>query len=111
MQPAELQRGFFVSIANFKSSSTQQEVQFVKNGPILSEMNNKAAYALWQGYLDKSLPLQPVTFWSPKNASTMRLKATLKGQSHRDATLEMPASTTIVFLWYSAPLLHHKSHF
>ena len=47
-----------VSIASLKSSSIQHDVHLVNYGPILSQIDHKAGYALGRGYLvfDRSLP-------------------------------------------------------
>lgn len=40
-----------VSVASFKSTSTQHNVHFINDGPYLSKMDDKAGYALGHGYL------------------------------------------------------------
>ena len=40
-----------VSVASFKSSSTQRDVHLVNYDPIYFKIDNKAEYALGRGYL------------------------------------------------------------
>ena len=51
-----------VSVASFKSSSTQHDADFINYGPIYFKIEDKAGYALGRGYLviDRSLPQQAV---------------------------------------------------